>query len=67
MPLRMAGTKDVGGMNIYINEISKSLSSISSNIKVDIFSRRHDLFDPFIVKINDNVRVIHIPAGLLTI
>lgn len=62
-PLRMAGTKDVGGMNIYINEISKSLSSISSNIKVDIFSRRHDLFDPFIVKINDNVRVIHIPAG----
>ena len=62
-PLRMAGTKDVGGMNIYINEISKSLSSISINCQIDIFSRRHDLFDPFIIKINDNVRVIHIPAG----
>ena len=62
-PLRMAGTKDVGGMNIYINEISKSLSSISINCQIDIFSRRHDLFDPFIIQINDNVRVIHIPAG----
>ncbi|MBL01701.1 MAG: hypothetical protein CL774_04330 [Chloroflexi bacterium] len=62
-PLRMAGTKDVGGMNIYINEISKSISNISSNCQIDIFSRRHDLFDPFIVKINNNVRVIHIPAG----
>ena len=62
-PLRMAGTKDVGGMNIYINEISKSISNISSDYQIDIFSRRHDLFDPFIAKINDNVRVIHIPAG----
>ena len=62
-PLRMAGTKDVGGMNIYINEISKSLSRISINCQIDIFSRRHDLFDPFIIQINDNVRVIHIPAG----
>ena len=62
-PLRMAGKKAVGGMNIYINEISQSLSSNSSNMKVDNFSRMHDLSDPFIVKINHYVRLIHIPAG----
>ncbi|MFL2665209.1 MAG: glycosyltransferase [Dehalococcoidia bacterium] len=62
-PLRMAGTKDVGGMNIYINEISKSLTKISNEIYIDIYSRRHDLFDPSIVNINNKVRVIHIPAG----
>ncbi|MBA31047.1 MAG: hypothetical protein CL748_00750 [Chloroflexi bacterium] len=62
-PLRMAGTKDVGGMNIYINEISKSMSKTFDEISIDIYSRRHDLFDPSIVNINSNVRVIHIPAG----
>ena len=37
-PLRMAGTKDVGGMNIYINEISKTITKISDEIYIDIYS-----------------------------
>ena len=60
-PVRQAGEKDVGGMNVYILETAKRISNLGN--KVDIFTRRHDPKDPKIIKLNDNLRLIHIDSG----
>jgi D-inositol-3-phosphate glycosyltransferase len=57
-------TKDAGGMNVYIRELTQELAT--QNVKIDIFTRctQEDL--PQIVYMHPNVRVIHIKAGPLT-
>ena len=60
-PVRQAGEKDVGGMNIYLLETAKRISDLGN--KVDIFTRRHDPKDPQIIDLNDNLRLIHIDSG----
>ena len=60
-PVRQAGEKDVGGMNIYLLETAKRISNLGN--KVDIFTRRHDPKDPQIIDLNDNLRLIHIDSG----
>ena len=60
-PIRQAGEKDVGGMNIYLLETAKRISNLGN--KVDIFTRRHDPKDPQIIDLNDNLRLIHIDSG----
>ena len=60
-PLRQAGSKDSGGMNIYILEMVKRLGA--RGVKVDVFTRHHDLLDPEIVTLTPGVRLVHLPAG----
>ncbi len=60
-PIRQAGIKDVGGMNVYLLETAKRIADFGN--KVDIFTRRHDPKDPQIININDNLRLIHIDSG----
>jgi len=60
-PLRQAGSKDSGGMNIYILEMVKRLAA--RGVKVDVFTRHHDSLDPQIVTLAPGARLVHLPAG----
>lgn len=60
-PLRQAGSKDSGGMNIYILEMAKRLAA--RGVEVDVFTRHHDPLDPQIVMLAPGARLIHLPAG----
>ncbi len=60
-PLRQAGSKDSGGMNIYILEMVKRLAA--RGVKVDVFTRHHDSLDPQIVPLAPGARLVHLPAG----
>jgi len=59
--LRQAGSKDSGGMNIYILEMAKRLAA--RGVQVDVFTRHHDPLDPQVVMLAPGARLIHLPAG----
>ena len=63
-PVSKLGSKDAGGLNIYLHEISKELSIAGH--EVDIFTRKHDIRDPIEIEINDNAKVVHLDAGDLS-
>lgn len=54
-------TRDAGGMNLYIRELSRELGR--SGLHVDIFTRRTSCDQPTILPMSERVRLIHIPAG----
>jgi D-inositol-3-phosphate glycosyltransferase len=60
-PLAAQEGKETGGMNVYVLELSKQLSRCG--IQVDAFTRSQDNEQPHIVQVDENFRVIHIPAG----
>ena len=60
-PLGKLGEDKVGGMNVYIMNLAAALADIDNDI--DIFTRKHDLKDPVIVKISEKIRIIHLDAG----
>ena len=60
-PVRQAGSKDSGGMNIYILEMAKRLAA--RGVQVDVFTRHHDPLDPQIIMLAPGARLIHLPAG----
>ena len=55
------GTKDTGGMNVYVRELASQLGQRGHHI--DIYTRVHDPSDPQVIRLNDNARVIHLKAG----
>ena len=63
-PVNKLGSKDAGGLNIYLHEISKELGTTGH--EVDIFTRKHDIRDPLEIAINDNSKVVHLDAGDLS-
>ena len=63
-PVNKLGSKDSGGLNIYLREISKELGATGH--EVDIFTRKHDILDPLEIGINDNSKVVHLDAGDLS-
>lgn len=60
-PLASSEGKEKGGINVYVYELSKALSQ--NGFAVDIFTRAQDTINPRIVSVNENCRVIHLPAG----
>ena len=60
-PLGELGTKDTGGMNVYIRELAQELGS-RGNL-VDIYTRLHNPKDSQVMKLDENVRLIHLRAG----
>jgi len=60
-PLGKLGEDKVGGMNVYIMNLAAALASLGNN--VDIFTRKHDLNDPIVIKISKKIRIIHLDAG----
>jgi D-inositol-3-phosphate glycosyltransferase len=60
-PSAKLGSKDTGGMNVYIRQIARELGK--RGVYVDVYTRYHDSKDPQIVRIGKRARVIHIKAG----
>src|SRR5258708_14891218 len=61
-PLALLGrTRDAGGMNVYVRELSRELGR--GSMYVDIFTRRSDPSLPPIQHVSERTRLIHIPAG----
>ena len=60
-PLARPGTRDSGGMNVYMRELSRQLCRRAHTM--DIFTRRTDPDSPQVVEIDGRTRVIQIDAG----
>ena len=60
-PVGELGSKDTGGMNVYVRELASQLGQRGHC--VDIYTRVHDPNDPQVIRLNDNARVIHLKAG----
>ena len=62
-PLALPGTRDSGGLNVYVRELSREMSQRGH--RMDIFTRRTDASTPKITVIDESTRVIQIEAGPL--
>jgi D-inositol-3-phosphate glycosyltransferase len=60
-PLSRPGTRDSGGMNVYIRQLSREMGQRAHTM--DIFTRRTDPHTPEITIIDERTRVIQIKAG----
>ena len=60
-PLARPGTRDSGGMNVYIRDLSRQLCTRAHTM--DVFTRRTDPDSPQVVEIDDRTRVIQVDAG----
>lgn len=61
-PLAMPGSKETGGMNVYIKELTTELDK--RGITVDVFTRSQEPGTPIVHGIlGERSRVIHVPTG----
>ena len=60
-PVGKLGTKDTGGMSVYIREIARELGK--QGHPVDIYTRAHDPQDRQTYELGENARLIHLRAG----
>jgi D-inositol-3-phosphate glycosyltransferase len=60
-PVGHLGTKDTGGMSVYIRELARELGK--QGHKVDVFTRVHDSRDPLIESLGRNARLVHLRVG----
>ncbi|OGO20139.1 MAG: hypothetical protein A2Z15_03020 [Chloroflexi bacterium RBG_16_50_11] len=60
-PVGDLGTKDTGGMSVYIRELARELGKDGHTI--DIYTRVHDPADPRMENLSEGVRLIHLKAG----
>lgn len=60
-PISDEADAEIGGMNIYVLELSKELAK--KGYDIDIFTRSQDPKSPRVVQVAPSLRVIHLPAG----
>lgn len=60
-PRARLGSKETGGMNVYVRELSAELARLGH--RLDVFTRRTDPNDPIVVDMAPRVRLIHLEAG----
>lgn len=60
-PVGKLGTKDTGGMSVYIRELARELAT--QGHLVDVYTRGHDPRDRQIYELSPNARLIHLKAG----
>lgn len=60
-PVGELGTKDTGGMSVYIRELASELGKQGHT--VDVYTRVHDPADPIIVDLGERARLVHVRAG----
>ena len=60
-PLVQPGSGDAGGMNVYIDQLSRTMAE--RGVGVDVFTRRTDHDDPDEVDVIPGYRVLHVDAG----
>jgi len=60
-PLAVIGSREAGGMNVYVRELARELGR--QGVAVDIFTRSQRRGEPMIVEIGTNARVITLRTG----
>lgn len=60
-PLARLGSRETGGMNVYVRELSRHLGQ--RGVAVDVFTRLQADDVPEIVEFGPNARVIHVKGG----
>jgi D-inositol-3-phosphate glycosyltransferase len=60
-PVGDLGTRDTGGMSVYIRELAREMGKQGHTI--DIYTRVHDPVDPRTEDLSEGVRLIHLKAG----
>lgn len=60
-PLGELGTKDTGGMSVYVRELARELGRRGH--RVDIFTRLRTRNDDPVVPLYENVRLVHLDIG----
>ena len=60
-PIGTLGTKDTGGMSIYVRELARELGRRDHS--VDIFTHLNAMEDPEVMELYSNVRLIHLVNG----
>ncbi|ADJ25655.1 glycosyl transferase group 1 [Dehalogenimonas lykanthroporepellens BL-DC-9] len=60
-PVGQPGSRDTGGMNVYIRELAAALGR--QGHRVDIFTRAHDPRDAAVELLAPGVRLVHLRAG----
>ena len=60
-PVGELGTRDTGGMSVYIRELAKTLGSWGH--RVDVFTGRNDGKKDPVFDVYDNVRIIYLTGG----
>ncbi len=60
-PLLQPGEGDAGGMNVYLDRLSRTMAS--RGVDVTVFTRRFDPDLPHVVEVIPRYRVVHIGAG----
>ena len=64
-PIARLGSRDTGGMNVYVRQVAQKLSEMG--VYVDVFTRDHEPDEPQIVELAERARVIHLKAGSLAL
>src|SRR2546430_8154438 len=60
-PLAQPGAGDSGGMNVYVRELSAALAR--AGVECDVYTRRDDLGQAPVVRVEPGLRVHHVDAG----
>ena len=60
-PLLLPGTGDAGGMNVYLDQLSRTMAR--RGVDVTVFTRRADADMPVSIEVTEGYRVVHIDAG----
>jgi D-inositol-3-phosphate glycosyltransferase len=60
-PLGKLGSKDTGGMSVYVRELSRELGRRGH--RVDIYTRHNENADDRVVELHKGVRLIHLRLG----
>ena len=60
-PVGKLGTRDTGGMSVYVTELARELGRLGH--RVDVYTRVHDPADRVIYELGQNARLIHLRAG----
>lgn len=61
-PVGPLGARDTGGMSVYVREVAAELGRLGH--QVDIYTRTHDTKESEVMTLAENVRLIHLDAGL---
>ena len=60
-PAAQLGTKNAGGMNVYVRQLAQEFGT--RGYQVDVFTRSHNTKEPKIIILGPNTRLIHIDGG----
>ena len=60
-PLLQPGTGDAGGLNVYVDELARTMAQ--RGVAVDVYTRRTSPTQPAVVDVTDGYRVHHVTAG----